>query len=174
MFDIYCTALFINKSGERIARQYVEKMSDDDLSAKNKLSWTRGYATDGSGKDKVLTKDAEIQSNCDIEKEWIREYKTSNFAVHASPLGTFGRISSNGDGIMPAGHSDKGISLAGEHSAIFLDRMTQLLLSVYPNNDANVYTKIIYVWTGKVVDTYEAAEKKYFNDTQTAVEEDNE
>lgn len=168
MFEIYCDARFISKYGDDIAKQYIEKISVDKLeNTKNMHDWTRGYEKKGNGIEKVLRSDNKIQEKCGIEQEWIDEYKKACMIVHDTPQGTFGRICADRDDIMPVGHSDKGLELAGEHAAKILFEMTKLFLEVYPSDDAEIYLKVMYNWTNWICKSYERTRKMCFDRKKT-------
>lgn len=156
----YCFALFIVKYGDHVAKKYIKQATKNEW---DKLAWTTEVKNKNN--KKLINSLNDIFNNCGIEEQWKNEYYSSCLAVHASPQGTFGRIvvASYATDVLPAGHSDSGIAVAGQHSAIFLDRMSTLLLDVYHfSDDAKIYARTINSWTGKVCAAYGEVATKYF------------
>jgi len=89
----------------------------------------------------------------------------ANKVVHASPQGTFGRLSVyKPTGIIPAGHSDYGIAVPAEHSAISLTVVTTHLLTVMPYGEGLVNIECLDKWIDVVRKYYFEAEDNCFSE----------
>lgn len=88
----------------------------------------------------------------------------ANNVVHASPQGTFGRLSNHRPtGVTPVGHGDYGILSAAENSAISLGLVTVLLLTLIPTGDGIVQANVIQKWVDIVRKHYLDAEQNCFS-----------
>lgn len=150
MYELCCNAAFIVKHGEVIAKQYVEQSQTDE----HKYSWTRGAKKDDGTELKVTTFQG-IQDNCDVDAAWKKQYKLACFVNHGSPQGTFKRLSLKDEQTMVVvGHSDFGITTPAEHSAISLQWITGMFLSVYPCLDALAHIQVIHEWVEEIREAY--------------------
>ena len=74
---------------------------------------------------------------------------------HGSPQGTFKRLCLlDEQSLVVVGHSDCGITTPAEHSAISLQWITGMFLSVYPCLDALAYIQVIHEWVEEVREVY--------------------
>lgn len=132
MYELCCNAAFIKKHGEIIAKQYFEQSQTDE----HKYSWTKGAKKDDGTELKITTFQG-IQDNCDVDEAWKKQYKLACFVNHGSPQGTFKRLSlMDEQSLIVVGQSDYGITTPAEHSAISLQWITSMFLSVFPCLDA--------------------------------------
>ena len=150
MYELCCNAAFIKKHGETIAKQYVEQSQTDE----HKYSWTKGAKKDDGTELKVTTFQG-IQDNCDVDEAWKKQYKLACFVNHGSPQGTFKRLClMDEQTFVVVGQSDYGITTPAEHSAISLQWITSMFLSIFPCLDALAHAKVIYDWVDEVRKAY--------------------
>lgn len=158
MYELCCNAAFIKKHGEIIAKQYVEQSQTDE----HKYSWTKGAKKDDGTELKITTFQG-IQDNCDVDEAWKKQYKLACFVNHGSPQGTFKRLSlMDEQSLIVVGQSDYGITTPAEHSAISLQWITSMFLSVFPCLDALAHAKVIHDWVEEVRKAYFTTADKCF------------
>ena len=158
MYELCCNAAFIKKHGEIIAKQYVEQSQTDE----HKYSWTKGAKKDDGTELKITTFQG-IQDNCDVDEAWKKQYKLACFVNHGSPQGTFKRLSlMDEQSLIVVGQSDYGITTPAEHSAISLQWITSMFLSVFPCLDALANAKVIHDWVEEVRKAYFTTADKCF------------
>ncbi len=85
--------------------------------------------------------------------------------MHPSPQGTFKRFS-NGDGMnhVPVGHSDYGIVMPAEHSAIMLNIASAIFLTLFQNADSLQYIGIMKEWIKVIQKMYYTTHIEVFNE----------
>lgn len=104
-----------------------------------------------------------IQDNCDVDEAWKKQYKLACFVNHGSPQGTFKRLSlMDEQSLIVVGQSDYGITTPAEHSAISLQWITSMFLSVFPCLDALAHAKVIHDWVEEVRKAYFTTADKCF------------
>lgn len=82
---------------------------------------------------------------------------------HGSPQGTFKRLSlMDEQSLIVVGQSDYGITTPAEHSAISLQWITSMFLSVFPCLDALAHAKVIHDWVEEVRKAYFTTADKCF------------
>ncbi len=150
MYELCCIASFIKKQGETIAKQYIEQSQTDEY----KYTWTEGAKNEDGTELKIRTFQG-IQDNCDVDEAWKKQYKLSCFINHGSPQGTFKRLSlKESSSLVPVGQSDYGIDTPAEHSAISLQWITSMFLSIFPCLDALVHARVIHDWVEEIRKVY--------------------
>lgn len=158
MYEICCTASFIIKQGEIIAKQYIEQSQSEN----QRYDWTKG-AKKEDGTELIIKNFQGIQNNCDVDEAWKKQYKLACFVNHASPQGTFKRLGlKKAQSIIAVGQSDYGITTPAEHSAISLQWITSMFLTLYPCLDAMTYAKVIHDWVKEVRKSYFSTANKVF------------
>ncbi len=146
MYELCCNAAFIKKHGEMIAKQYVEQSQTEE----HKYNWTKG-ATKDDGTELKITTFQGIQDNCDVDEAWKKQYKLACFVNHGSPQGTFKRLClMDEQSLVVVGQSDYGITTPAEHSAISLQWITAMFLSIFPCLDALAHAKVIHDWVEEI------------------------
>lgn len=162
MYELSCIAAFIRKYGEHIAKQYCEQAHTE----KHKYEWAKG-AKDEKGETIIINSFKDIQDNCELDEEWRKEYKLASFIIHGSPQGTFLRIGNfDSQNLICVGQSDYGIEAPAVHSAISLQWVTALFLTVFPCLDALVSAKVIQDWTHEVQKLYYSTADECFGKTR--------
>ena len=170
MYELCCCAQFISTQDEQIAKQYVEQSQTEN----QKYTWTKG-AKDKDGHELKISTFNQIQSlvhkNDKINDIWNKQYKLACLVTHASPQGTFKRLANGPNtNVIPVGHSDYGITTAAEHSAISLQWITSIFLSVYRNLEAISIIKAMSEWVEVIRDYYFTTAKEEFGE-KTDIEE---
>ncbi|MDL5041592.1 DUF5677 domain-containing protein [Heyndrickxia coagulans] len=138
MYELSIISSFITKYGERVAKAFIQSSETND-----RYEWARASGAFSKNKKYVTFND--IQNNCDINsKIWRKQYDLANKIIHASPQGTFARLSNMGTkNNIPVGRSDFGITTPAEHSAISLAQITTMFFTIYPSGDSVVAVKYI-------------------------------
>lgn len=160
MYELCVVADFLMDNDESVALAFVEAANSND----SWHNWARVAPCFSMHKGNITFND--IQNKCDLSTDvWRKQYKLANKVVHATPQGTFNRLGSFADiGVLSAGHSDYGVSLAAEHSAISLAVITTFLLSILPYGDGVVHASTIGKWVDVVRKYYYEAEDKCFSE----------
>lgn len=158
MYELCCSASFIVKRGETIAKKYVKQSQTLDKS----YNWANGARK----ADGTELKDARfwyIQKDCTVDHKWKEEYDLSCFINHGSPQGTFRRLCLKDDQEMVVvGQSDYGITTPAEHSAVSLQWITSMYLNVFPSLDALAYIRVIQDWVEEIREAYFNTSDKCF------------
>lgn len=162
MYELCCCACFILDQGEKIAEQYFLQSQNPNKSGNKSYSWANG-AISNKGKSQEKWHFSEIQDYCGYNTKWKdiwdKQYKLACLVTHASPEGTFKRLSIlNTNNALPVGHSDYGISTAAEHSAISLQWITSMFFSIFPYMDGLSRSRAISDWVKVIRDYYYSAE----------------
>jgi hypothetical protein len=161
MYELSCIAVFIREYGEGVAKAYVGDSNSDNPWH----DWAK-EAQCFNGIKKKHIKFSDIQDKCTIpSKEWKAQYQLANKIVHASPQGTFNRLSSSGKTkVISAGHSDYGITTPAEHSAISLAIISSTFFTLFPSGDAVIRVKSINEWIDVIRDLYFSTSDKIFGE----------
>ncbi|EKZ4335796.1 hypothetical protein QRW32_002734 [Listeria monocytogenes] len=149
MYELTIISSFITKHGENVAEAFIESSETDD-----RYEWARASAIFPITKKYISFND--IQKNCGIDSAiWCQQYDLANKTVHASPQGTFKRLSNTGGiNIIPVGRSDYGITTPAEHSAISLAQITTMFFTIYSTGDSIVAIKYIHNWIDVIREEY--------------------
>lgn len=160
MFELCCTASFILMQGETIAKQYFEHSQEEGKD----YAWTAG-AVNREGKEIIIKSFHALMDHSGVEQAWQKQYKMACLIVHGTPQGTFKRLCLKDEKQMiVVGQSDYGITTPAEHSAISLQWITSMFLSIFPNLDAIVHIKVLQNWVEEVRKRYFATEQECFTD----------
>lgn len=149
MYELAIISSFITKHGENVAKSFIESSETDD-----RYEWARASTIFPTTKKYISFND--IQKSCDIDNAiWRQQYDLANKTVHASPQGTFKRLS-NGGGIdiIPVGRSDYGITTPAEHSAISLAQITTMFFAIHSAGDSTLAMKYIHNWIDVIREEY--------------------
>lgn len=160
LYELNCIAYFIKKQGEQIAKQYYEQ-SQSNVPHQD-YAWTMG-AVNKRGKQITVKSFATIEAYCEMGNGWNEQYKLACLVTHGSPEGTFKRMSIyETQNIIPVGHSNYGIAVPAEHSAISLHLISTLFFTLYPYADSITYVKLLGKWVEIIQDMYYSVEKANF------------
>ena len=164
MYEVACVGTFIKLQGEKIAEQYINKSTTED----RPYDWTTG-AINKNGKVlkiksfKALEQFVNENESDNYKDAWEKQYKLACFVTHGSPQGTLSRLANGpNSNAIPVGPSDYGIVTAAEHSAISLQYITTLFLTVFPDFEALYRCKALNSWVEVIREYYFAAEKESF------------
>ena len=174
MYELCCCACFILKQGEKIAEQYYLQSEKPARSGNQSYQWANG-AKNKKGNIPAEWSFVQIQDCCDDNDTWKdiwkEQYKLACSVTHASPEGTFKRLANfTTDNILPVGHSDYGISIAAEHSAISLQWITAMFLNIFPNMDGITRSRAIGAWVDVIRELYYNAEDEAFDKSKQVTE----
>ncbi|EKZ4847850.1 hypothetical protein QO278_002553 [Listeria monocytogenes] len=149
MYELTIISSFITKHGENVAEAFIESSETDD-----RYEWARASTIFPITKKYISFND--IQKNCGIDSAiWYQQYDLANKTVHASPQGTFKRLSNTGGiNIIPVGRSDYGITTPAEHSAISLAQITTMFFTIYSTGDSIIAIKYIHNWIDVIREEY--------------------
>ena len=161
MYELCCTAEFIKRNGEDIAHKFLEQSETDD----GRYTWALEAQSFTGLKKRRLTFE-DIESRCDfVNAELKKQYKLACLVHHASPQGTFKRLS-NGEprDFIPAGSSDYGIAMPAESAAYCLQLATTLFLTIHPYLDGIAGCRFLRMWLDQIQSVYHEAHEKYFGE----------
>lgn len=164
MYELSVVALFIKEHEECVAEAYCAASNSTDTWH----NWAKAapcFQTKEYQNPKRNVTFGDIQKECSFPSDtWKAQYNLANNVVHASPQGTFGRLSNyRPTGVTPVGHGDYGILSAAENSAISLGLVTVLLLTLIPTGDGIVQANVIQKWVDIVRKHYLDAEQNCFS-----------
>lgn len=160
MYELSIIASFICNTGEKVAKAFIEAADTED-----RYDWAKcAKCFENYTKNHICFND--LQKKCDFATlDWKKQYNLANKVVHASSQGTFSRLSNKEIlNIIPVGHSDYGIAISAEHSAISLGIISKLFLSIFPYTDGIIAMRCINEWIDIINQYYSKAEKEIFSD----------
>ena len=158
MYEICCIASFIKEQGEPIAKQFYDQ-ANSDYSVRS-YKWANAIR-DADGKK--VNSFGQIQKMCNMAQPWLDGYDMTCLVNHASPQGTFGRLANaKGMNAIPVGRSDYGIKLPAEHSALCLQWITALYLTLFPHTDSMSRVKAISKWSQVLREMYYSTHDEVF------------
>ena len=160
LYELCCVASFIKDQGESIAEAYYKQPYTDYN--KKSYKWANG-AKDNDGH--IVKFFSQIQDLCRLSKEWKDEYDLSCLVTHASPQGTFGRISKGiGLNLIPVGRSDYNIKIPAMHSVQCLFWISLTFVSLFSHIDSLAYVKALEKWADIVCDMNTTTQDKVFEE----------
>lgn len=154
MYELMIIGYFIKQQGEEVAEKFLEAADSND-----RYDWAKTAECFTNTKKKHITF-GDIQNQCEFATEtWKKQYDLANKVMHASPQGTLYRLGNkHNPDIMLVGHSDYGMTLAAEHSAISLAIITCMFLELIPYGDGLVDMQVVDLWVGVI--------QKYYHETE--------
>ena len=157
MYELSVVAHFIRENGEEVAKSYVEAADTE-----NRYEWARKADCLSNEKKKFLNFE-DIQKKSDFASK--ETYSLASKLIHASPQGTFNRISVMGAAKgVPIGHSDYGAAIPAVNSAISLAQIASLYLGILPHNEGDLNISLLCRWTGVVKECYCDTHKEAFGE----------
>lgn len=160
MYEISCIAYFIKAQGEQIAKQYYEQSQSND--PHKDYEWTVG-AVNKRGSPITIKTFSAIEEYSEMKKAWNDQYKLACLVTHASPEGTFKRISIyETQNVIPVGRSNYGIAVPAEHSAISLHLISTLFFTLFPYADGIAHVKTLGKWVSVIQEMYHSTEEEVF------------
>ena len=149
LYELNIIASFISEYGEEVAEAYILSYSTED-----RYEWARACGKFSPKKKYISFDDIRKKANFPSDL-WQQQYQLANEVTHASSQGTFNRIGViDGEEKISIGHTDYGLTIPGENSAITIARLTGLLLMVYPSGDSMVAADMINKWVDVVREQY--------------------
>lgn len=149
LYELNIIASFISKYGEEVAESYILSHNTED-----RYEWARACGEFNSRKKYINFDDIRKKSNFPSDL-WQQPYRVANEVTHASSQGTFNRLGTiDREEKISVGHTDYGLTIPGEHSAITIAQLTGLLLMVYPSGDSIVAANMINKWVDVVREQY--------------------
>ena len=123
LFELSVIAEFISQNDEQVAKAFVDSVKTNEV---KDYGWAKNAQCFASLKPKASVTFEMIRSQCTtITEDWKKAYKESCQVVHASPLGTLGRMGSpNENRVISTGSSDYGLAPPAVNSAISLMHVT--------------------------------------------------
>lgn len=161
MYELTMISSFITSHGEQVAEAFIQSSETDD-----RYEWAR--ASDVFSNSKKYISFNDIQNHCDINsKVWRHQYDLANKIIHASPQGTFARLSNMGTkNVIPVGRSDYGITTPAEHSAISLAQITTMFFTIHPSGDSVLAMKYTHNWIDVIREIYFKTHDSIFQDEE--------
>jgi len=163
MYELMIMGYFIKQKGEKVAEKFIKAADTND-----RYDWAKAADCFVDTKKNHLTF-VDIQNQCEFATEiWKKQYDLANKVMHASPQGTLYRLGNkHSPNIMLIGHSDYGMTLAAEHSAISLSLITCMFLELIPYGDGLVDMQVVDLWVGVIQKYYHETEVECFgNDSK--------
>jgi|AKZA01.1.fsa_nt_gi hypothetical protein len=161
MYELAIISSFITEHGEIVAEAFIKSSETED-----RYEWARASGVFPAQKKYISFND--IQKSCDIDNTvWRQQYDLANKTVHASPQGTFKRLSNAGGiDIIPVGRSDYGITTPAEHSAISLAQITIMFFAIHSAGDSTLAMKYIHNWLDVIREEYFKTHDSVFPDDE--------
>ena len=175
MYELCCCAQFILLFGEKIAEQYCKQ--SDDPEAKS-YAWTKGAVSE-KGEPVNADTFARLQNSIEANEIWKDHYKSACLVNHASPQGTFRRLSispeiSQGKLVIHVGQSVYGIVGPAIESSLTLAYVCRMFLTVFPTAEFETRAFVIDDWYYYLEKLYCETDKKLFPSKYNVNETDNE
>ena len=167
LYELNIIASFISKYGEEVAESYISSHNTED-----RYEWARACG-EFNPRKKFISFD-DIRKKADFPSDlWQQPYRVANEITHASSQGTFNRLGTiDEEEKISVGHTDHGLTIPGEHSAITIAQLTGLLLMVYPSGDSIVAANMINKWVDVVREQYFKTHDYIFPDEPKLWDED--
>lgn len=159
LYEIMITISFIKSQGKSAAQAFHKNSFIDT----QHCNWAKELKC-FKGKKNISF--SMIERMCSFDKKWMQEYKNACKTVHASPEGTFGRISNKKEGlnIIPVGRSDYGINLPAVHSCLTLSIINSEFMTIFPHFNTLVELYMLMELQNIVISSFDEAEKEIFSD----------
>lgn len=156
LFEISVIMDFIKRNGEEVAKSFYEA-SESEMGYQD---WAKVLP---EFKEMKHVKFSDIRKTCDFTKGWLKEYKNSSWVVHASPQGTFGRISVTlPRDVIPVGKSDYGIDLAAFNACISFNIICIEFFTLFSTYETIIDSKVILTLSEIVRDSFIERAKEVF------------
>ena len=127
--------------------------------------WAKNAQCFASLKPKASVTFEMIRGQCTtITEDWKKAYKESCQVVHASPLGTLGRMGSpNENRVISTGSSDYGLAPPAVNSAISLMHVTLFYFGLLSQMDSRAMIRTIQKWLDNLIDCYTSINSRSFS-----------
>ena len=153
LFELSVIAEFISQNDEQVAKAFVDSVKTNEV---KDYGWARNAQCFASLKPKASVTFEMIRGQCTtITEDWKKAYKESCQVVHASPLGTLGRMGSpNENRVISTGSSDYGLAPPAVNSAISLMHVTLFYFGLLRQMDSRAMIRTIQKWLDILIDCY--------------------
>lgn len=164
LFELSVIAEFISKNDEQIAKAFIDSVKNKE---ERDYNWAKKAPCFATLKPKANVNFEMIRSQCTtITEDWRKAYKESCQVVHASPLGTLGRIGSpNEEKVISTGASDYGLAGPAVNSAISLMHVTLFYFGLLKQMDSCAFIRTIQKWLDILIDDYTAINSRSFSES---------
>lgn len=158
LFEISVIAQFIRMKDNRVAEAFCQAANQDS-------GWHNWACVAECFQGKKKISFDMIWDQCEfIDGAWDKQYQLAHKIVHASPQGTFKRMSIHKtSNIMCIGRSDYGVSIPAANAAFSLAHTTESFLSLHKYGDGLAYRSCLIDWIDVVKKAYNEAEETCFD-----------
>ena len=169
LYELSVIAQFIVQTGEGVAKAYFEARESDDRFQQ----WPKALPLFSKYKQGVPF--SKIQDYCNLPKEWKAQYELACKITHASPQGTFARLSNGptAQNMIPVGHSDYGLAMPAVDSAIALAKISMWFFATVVYGDSLVYIQSIGKYMEILRDCYAEIHESCFPKSEKPDDSDN-
>lgn len=167
LFELSVIAEFISENDEQVAKAFIDSVEEKEGKDYN---WAKKAMCFASLNPRAKITFEMIRSQCTIiTEDWKKSYKESCQVVHASSLGTFGRIGSPDENmIISTGASDYGLALPAVNSAISLMHVTLFYFGLLDQMDSRAFIRTIQKWLDILIDCYTTIDTTSFPHEQVS------
>lgn len=159
MYELCCYADFIKQSGEKTAQAFIKQNGKNEKCP----MWAKTAPCFADKSERFKPNFDLIEQQIGFKETWDKHYKLACAVTHASPEGTFGRLSNvSGMNCIPVGRSDYGITTPAEHATIVLSMATAIFFTVFPNAESIAKSEMLRMWVGFTRELYFSTEKEIF------------
>ena len=162
LFELSVIAEFISQNDEQVAKAFVDSVKTNEV---KDYGWAKNAQCFASLKPKASVTFEMIRGQCTtITEDWKKAYKESCQVVHASPLGTLGRMGSpNENRVISTGSSDYGLAPPAVNSAISLMHVTLFYFGLLRQMDSRAMLRTIQNWLDILIDCYTSINSRSFS-----------
>lgn len=163
LFELSVISEFIRKNPEEVAKAYHRASFTDD----GRFGWAGAAPCFSERKKPEKIPFEEIKKQCSLSTDaWNNQYKLANKVVHATPQGTFDRLSvpSGPRNFTPVGHSDYGLPPPAINAAISLSMIAADYFGFVSSGDSIVYMRVLTKWANLIRKYYVEIEAKCFGE----------
>lgn len=162
LFELSVIAEFISQNDEQVAKAFVDSVKTNEV---KDYGWAKNAQCFASLKPKASVTFEMIRGQCTtITEDWKKAYKESCQVVHASPLGTLGRMGSpNENRVISTGSSDYGLAPPAVNSAISLMHVTLFYFGLLSQMDSRAMIRTIQKWLDNLIDCYTSINSRSFS-----------
>lgn len=162
LFELSIISEFICQNDEQVAKAFVDFVK---TSEEKDYGWAKTAPCFASLKPKANVTFEMIRSQCTtIAGDWKKVYRESCQVVHASPLGTLGRMGSpNENRVISTGSSDYGLAPPAVDSAISLMHVTLFYFGLLRQMDSRAMIRTIQKWLDILIDCYTSIDSRSFS-----------
>lgn len=152
LYELSVIAEFIKANDEAIAMKFTDSAYFDEKD----YEWAKSAPCFAHLAKKSRINFEMIRKQCEIIAEsWKNAYKDSCQVVHATPLGTLGRIGSRDETKSTlVGPSDYGLEIPGVNAAISLMHVTMFYFGMANHADSKVFILTMQKWLDELIDCY--------------------